>query len=43
MKEAKDLVDAVPAKITEGLSKDEAENLKTAIGEAGAKGELKSF
>ena len=28
LKEAKDLVDAVPAKIKEGLSKDEAENLK---------------
>ena len=31
LKEAKDLVDAVPAKIKEGLSKDEAENLKKAI------------
>ena len=37
----KDLVDAVPAKIKEGLSKDEAENLKKAIEEAGAKVELK--
>ena len=37
LKEAKDLVDAVPAKIKEGLSKDEAENLKKAIEEAGAK------
>ena len=41
LKEAKDLVDAVPAKIKEGLSKDEAENLKKAIEEAGAKVELK--
>ena len=41
LKEAKDLVDAVPANIKEGLSKDEAENLKKAIEEAGAKGELK--
>ena len=41
LKEAKDLVDAVPAKIKEGLSKDEAENLKKAIEEAGANVELK--
>ena len=41
LKEAKDLVDAAPAKIKEGLSKDEAENLKKAIEEAGAKVELK--
>ena len=41
LKEAKDLVDAVPAKIKEGLSKEEAENLKKAIEEAGAKVELK--
>ena len=41
LKEAKDLVDAVPAKIKEGLSKDEPENLKKAIEEAGAKVELK--
>ena len=41
LKEAKDLVDAVTAKIKEGLSKDEAENLKKAIEEAGAKVELK--
>ena len=37
LKEAKDLVDGAPAKIKEGLSKDEAENLKKAIEEAGAK------
>ena len=41
LKEAKDLVDGVPAKIKEGLSKDQAENLKKAIEEAGAKVELK--
>ena len=41
LKEAKDLVDGVPAKIKEGPSKDEAENLKKAIEEAGAKVELK--
>ena len=41
LKEAKDLVDAAPAKIKEGLSKEEAENLKKAIEEAGAKVELK--
>ena len=41
LKEAKDLVDAVPAKIKEGISKEEAENLKKAIEEAGAKVELK--
>ena len=40
LKEAKDLVEGVPAKIKEGLSKDEAENLKKAIEEAGAKVEL---
>ena len=38
---AKDLVDGAPATIKEGLSKDEAENLKKAIEEAGAKVELK--
>ena len=41
LKEAKDLVDVAPATIKEGLSKDEAENLKKAIEEAGAKVELK--
>ena len=41
LKEAKDLVDAAPAKIKEGLSKGEAENLKKAIEESGAKVELK--
>ena len=41
LKEAKDLVDGAPATIKEGLSKDEAANLKKAIEEAGAKVELK--
>ena len=41
LKEAKDLVDAAPATAKEGLSKEEAENLKKAIEEAGAKVELK--
>ena len=37
LKEAKDLVDGAPSTIKEGLSKEEAENLKKAIEEAGAK------
>lgn len=41
LKEAKDAVDGAPAKIKEGLSKEEAENLKKAIEESGAKVELK--
>ena len=41
LKEAKDLVDAAPATVKEGLSNEEAENLKKAIEEAGAKVELK--
>jgi large subunit ribosomal protein L7/L12 len=41
LKEAKDLVDGVPSTLKEGLSKDEAENLKKAIEEAGAVVELK--
>ena len=41
LKEAKDLVDGAPLTIKEGLSKEEAENLKKAIEEAGAKVELK--
>ena len=41
LKEAKDLVDSAPATVKEGLSKEEAENLKKAIEEAGAKVELK--
>ena len=41
LKEAKDLVDAAPATVKEGLSKDEAEALKKALEEAGASVELK--
>ena len=41
LKEAKDLVDGVPSTLKEGMSKDEAQNLKKAIEEAGAKVELK--
>ncbi len=41
LKEAKDLVDGAPATIKEGLSKDEAENLKKTIEAAGAEVELK--
>jgi len=42
LKEAKDLVDGAPATIKEGLSKDEAENLKKTIEAAGAEVELAS-
>ena len=41
LKEAKDLVDGAPSTLKEGLSKEEAENHKKAIEEAGAKVELK--
>jgi large subunit ribosomal protein L7/L12 len=41
LKEAKDLVDAAPTNIKEGVSKDEAEGLKKALEEAGAVVELK--
>ena len=36
LKEAKDLVDAAPTNVKEGVSKDEAEGLKKALEEAGA-------
>ncbi len=41
MKEAKDLVDAAPKAIKEGVSKEEAESLKAQFEEAGAEVELK--
>jgi large subunit ribosomal protein L7/L12 len=41
LKEAKAIVDAAPAPIKEGISKDEAEGLKAALEEAGAEVELK--
>ncbi len=41
LKEAKDLVDAAPSVIKEGVTKDEAEALKKALTEGGAEVELK--
>jgi len=41
LKEAKDLVEAVPKPIKEGLPKAEAEKLKKELEEAGAKAEIK--
>jgi len=41
LKEAKDLVDAAPKAVKEGVAKDEAEGLKKSLEEAGAEVELK--
>ncbi len=41
LKEAKDVVDAAPSTVKEGVAKDEAEGLKKALEEAGAVVELK--
>lgn len=41
LKEAKDLVDAAPKPVKEGVSKEEAESLKAKLEEAGAEVELK--
>lgn len=41
LKEAKDVVDAAPSPVKEGVNKDEAEGLKKALEEAGAVVELK--
>jgi large subunit ribosomal protein L7/L12 len=41
LKEAKDMVDGAPSTVKEGLSKDDAENLKKKLEEAGATIELK--
>lgn len=41
LKEAKEMVEGVPAKIKEGASKDDAEAIKTKLTEAGATVELK--
>jgi large subunit ribosomal protein L7/L12 len=41
LKEAKDLVDASPKAVKEGVTKDEAEKIKTALEEQGAKVEIK--
>ncbi|OGO56612.1 MAG: 50S ribosomal protein L7/L12 [Chloroflexi bacterium RBG_16_69_14] len=41
LKEAKDLVDAAPKPVKEGVTKDEAEKIKAALEEQGAKVEIK--
>ena len=41
LKESKDLVDAAPSALKEGVSKDEAEGLKKSLEEAGAEVEIK--
>lgn len=41
LKEAKDLVDGAPKPVKEGVSKDEAENVKKKLEEAGATVEVK--
>ena len=41
LKEAKELVDSAPATLKEGISKDEANGLKSSLEEAGAEVEVK--
>jgi len=41
LKEAKDVVDAAPKAVKEGVDKDEAEKIKAALEEQGAKAEIK--
>ena len=41
LKEAKDMVEGVPATVKEGASKDDAEGIKKQLEEAGASVELK--
>jgi large subunit ribosomal protein L7/L12 len=41
LKEAKDLVDASPKPVKEGVAKDEADKIKAALEEVGAKVEIK--
>jgi large subunit ribosomal protein L7/L12 len=41
LKEAKDLVEAAPAKVKEGISKEDAENIKAQLEEVGASVEVK--
>lgn len=41
LKEAKDLVEAIPAKVKEGISKEDAEKLKKELEEAGAQVSIK--
>lgn len=40
LKEAKDLVESAPAKVKEGINKEEAESIKTKLSEAGATVEI---
>ena len=40
LKEAKDLVESAPAAVKEGIAKEEAENVKKKLEEAGATAEL---
>jgi large subunit ribosomal protein L7/L12 len=41
LKEAKDLVDGAPKPVKEGISKEDAENVKKQLEEAGAEVEVK--
>ncbi|WP_216782537.1 50S ribosomal protein L7/L12 [Candidatus Profftia tarda] len=41
LKEAKDLVESAPASVKEGISKEDAENMKKSLEEAGAEVEIK--
>ena len=41
LKEAKDVVDATPRPVKEGIAKDEAEKIKAALEEVGAKVEIR--
>jgi large subunit ribosomal protein L7/L12 len=41
LKDAKEIVDSAPKAVKEGVSKDEAEGIKTSLEEAGAEVELK--
>ncbi len=41
LKEAKDLVESAPSSVKEGVSKDEAEDIKKQLVEAGAEVEVK--
>ncbi len=40
LKEAKDLVESIPSKVNEGVSKEEAEKVKVKLEEVGAKAEV---
>jgi large subunit ribosomal protein L7/L12 len=41
LKEAKDVVDGAPCTVKEGISKDEAESMKSKLEDAGAQAEIK--